>query len=90
MECLEDIDLKAFLHHVTGKAQSRWSTAYDSHLDTIARCYLRQFTVTMLTLIVGSEALEIANGHSGLVHLQMDTLALALLLLWTDTAADSG
>ena len=44
----------------------------------------------MLTLIVGSEAFEIADGDSGLMHLHVDTLALTLLLLRADTATDSG
>ena len=90
VERLEDIDLVAFLHHVAGKTQSRRSRAHDGHLDAIRRCHLGQYATSALALIVRSKALEIADGHGRLFHLQVYALALALLLLRAYAAADSG
>ena len=38
-------------------------------------------------LIVGSKTLEITDSHRLLLHLELDALTFALLLLWADTTA---
>ena len=39
--------------------------------------------------VVGTETLEVTDGNSGMTHLEMDTLRLALFLLRADTSTDS-
>ena len=85
---LEDIDVVALLHHIASKRQTGRTGTHDGHLDAVGGCNLRQRDVAALALVVGSKALQIADSHGGFVHLQVDTLALALLLLRTDTTAD--
>ena len=86
----EDVDVIALLHHITSERQSGRTRTHNGNLDAVRGCNLRQTDVAALTLEVSSETLQIADSHSGLVHLQVDTLALALLFLRTNTATDSG
>ena len=45
----------------------------------------------MDALVVGDIALQVADGDSFFLEAEgVDTLALALLLLWTDTTTDCG
>ena len=90
VQCFKYINIITLLHHIASEAQSSRTRTYDGNLDAIGRCDLRQRDIATLTFEVGCETLQITDSHSGLIHLQMDTLALALLLLWTDTTADSG
>ena len=87
---LEDIDVVAHLRHIAGKAQTGRAGADDGNLYAVGRCYLRQADVAALALVVGGEALQVADGHGLGVHLQVYALALALLLLRTHTTADGG
>ena len=90
MEGLKHIHVVTFLHHVTGKRQTGRTRTNDGNLDAIGRGYLRQRDIATLTLEVSSKTLQITDSHGLGVHLQVDTLALTLLLLWTDTTTDSG
>ena len=47
--------------------------------------------ISMDALVVGDIALQVADGDSFFLEAEgVDTLALALLLLWTDTTTDCG
>ena len=85
---LKHIHVVAVLHHVAGEAQSGRTRTYHGHLDAVEGSYLGNAHIATLTLEVGGKPLQIADGYGGLVHLQMNTAGLALLLLRTDTAAD--
>ena len=89
MQRLEDMHLVALLRHVASKAESRGTATNYSHLYAVLRSKVGQSDVAAFALEVGCETLQVADSHSRLVHLQMDTLALALLLLRTYTTADS-
>ena len=86
VQCLEYMYLVALLHHVTGKAQSRRTATYYSHLNSVLWCHVGYGDVATLTFKVGSKTLQITDSYSRFVHLQMDTLAFALFLLWANTA----
>ena len=75
--------------HVSGKRKSGRTGTDNSYLDAIARSHLRHRDLTTFALVISRKTLQIANGHSRLAHLQMDTLALTLLLLRTDTTTNS-
>ena len=90
VESLEYMNFESLLGHVAGKAKSGRTRADDCHLDTVGRGNLGERHLTAFTLIVGCETLEITNSHCRLVHLEMDTLTLALFLLRTYTTADGG
>ena len=87
---LEYIHVVALLDHVAGKAQSRRTRAHYGNLDAVRGSNLGDRHVATLALEVGGKALQIADGNGLTATLQMNTLALALLLLRTNTAADGG
>ena len=87
---LEHIHVVALLHHVAGEAQSRRTRAHDGNLDAVGGSNLGQGDIATLALEVGGKALQIADGNSLTATLQVNTLALALLLLWANTAANGG
>ena len=88
MQGFEDGDVVAILHHVACKAQAGRTRTYDGHLDAVLGSQFGQDDVTALALIVGHEALQVADSHGRFVHLQVDALAFALLLLRADASAD--
>ena len=90
VECLEDVNIITFLHHITRERQSGRTRTYNSNLNAVGWCNLRQTDIAALTFVVGSETLQIANGYCWFVHFQVDTLAFALFLLRTNTTTDSG
>ena len=90
VQCLKYIYVITFLHHIASKAQSGRTRTYYGNLHAVGWCNLGQTDVAALALKVSCETLQVADGYSGLVHLQVDTLALALLLLRTNTSAHSG
>ena len=86
----EDGDVVAILHHVACKAQSGRTRTHDGHLDVVLGGQFGQDDVAALALIIGYETLQVADGYGGFVHLQVDALAFALLLLRADASADGG
>lgn len=90
MQCLEHSHIISTLRHISGKRQSGRTGTYHGNLDTVLLRDLRNRDITALTFVISGETLQVANGNRFLTHFQMDTLALALFLLRTDTTANSG
>ena len=72
----------------TGQATARQSLR--QMLDAIGRCLFWKGNLTTFTFIVGHEAFEVTDSYGGFVHLEVDTLAFALLFLRTYTTTYSG
>ena len=87
MQCLEYVYFITHFHHVACKAQSRRTATYNSYFYSVLWCHIRDGDVSALTLKVGCETLQITDSYGRLVHLQMDTLALALFFLRTNATA---
>ena len=88
VQCLEDGDVETLLRHIACKTQTGRSGTYHCYLDAIS-CFLLWYgDVATLAFIVGGETLQVTDGYGWLVHLQLDTLALTLFLLWTNTTTD--
>ena len=90
MQGLKDIHFESLLHHVACEAQARRSGTHYGDLDAVRGFDMWQRYLSALTLVVGSEALQVSDGHSRLVHLQVDASAFALFLLWADTSTHCG
>src|SRR4051794_26169796 len=89
MQRFEDADLVTTLHQVAGAAQSR-GTGTD-HRDALAgkRRALRQSDSAGALLVIGDEALEVADAD-GFFLPSDDASALALVFLRTHAASDRG
>ena len=85
---LKDGHVIAALGHVASKRQPRWARSDDGDLNALRWRTLRDSYLSTLALIVGSEALQVTDGHGRLLHLHMHAATLALLLLRTDAATD--
>ena len=81
MESLIDGDIVAPLCHISGKSQPGRTAPHHSHFDAVSRGTFGSNTGAVFALIVGSEAFEVTDSHSGTTHLVVDTLALTLLFL---------
>ena len=88
MQSLEHRNVIPTLGHLASKRQPGGAGADHGDLDTVGGSNCGDRDVAALALVVGGEALQIANSDSLLPHFEVDTLALALLLLRADTATD--
>jgi len=88
VESLEDGDAVAVLGHITGESEAGRAGADhgDAWFSIVQRC-LWLFSIVLG--IVGDEALEVTDSHRFAIHLEVDTLCLALFLLRANTSADS-
>lgn len=90
MEGLEDVGLKALLGHLARKGKARGTGTDDGDLDAVGGSHVPRDLLDRLALVIGDEALQRADGDGGVLHLDVDTMALTLLLLRADAAADGG
>ena len=88
MQSLEHGDAESLLRHIACKAQSGRTRTYYGYLDAVCRVAFRYGDIAALTLVVSCKTLQIADGYGWLVHLEVYALALALLLLRTNSTAD--
>ena len=90
MKRLEDGDIIAPFSHVASERQSSRTTTYYRYSFAISGCTLGQDHHPKLAFVIRSKALQITDSYRLVLHLMVDTLAFALLLLWANTAAYSG
>ena len=85
----EYMHLVAVFGCIAGESQSGRTGTYDRDLGTFRSILSTRIILSILICKIRAETLEVADGYSGMTHLKMDTLTLALFLLRADTTADS-
>ena len=86
---LEDVDFVAFLDQVAGHGQAGGTGAHYRHLLAGGLGLGGQDVLAVLALVIGGEALQVADGHRG-VFFADDAHAFALDFLGADPAAHRG
>ena len=88
VKCLEYSYVESLLGHIACETQTGRTRAYYCYLYTIGWFQFWNGNVSALALVVSCKSLKISDCHCRLVHLEVDTFALALFLLWTYTTAN--
>jgi hypothetical protein len=85
----EDVDPVSFLDEVAGDREAGGAAPNDGHFLAGGRSFLNFVEVEVLLLVVGDEALEIADAE-GLNLFSHQAAALAMIFLRADASSDSG